>query len=162
MSQCDTCGRFDPQRWRLPNDALHSLSNRLYRFWGRLQTLFTTKTRDTSEYAHRYTRGQLRMEKNRNPAERTFETKTELELKMFQRVHEGLHFEAVCADAFYEKDSQFRASVKGMGHVSMADVPQNICVYLNKTEIGVPEPKQQGRKPSKPRVLSATPRHIHY
>jgi SRSO17 transposase len=59
---------FDPQRWGLPKNAVDDLANRLQRIWKRFRNCFTTKTRDTSEYALVYMRGLLTMDTNRNYA----------------------------------------------------------------------------------------------
>ncbi len=59
---------FDAQRWGLPQEAIADLANRLRRIWTRFRDCFTTKTRDTSEYAFTYLRGLLTMDKERNYA----------------------------------------------------------------------------------------------
>ncbi len=60
------------------------------------------------------------------PAEREFETKIELGWKMIQRTHaNGLPFEAICCDDFYEQSSDFRAEMSASGFINMADVPHN-------------------------------------
>jgi SRSO17 transposase len=59
---------FDAQRWGLPQEAIADLANRLRRIWTRFRDCFTTKTRDTSEYAFTYMRGLLTMDTERNYA----------------------------------------------------------------------------------------------
>ena len=60
------------------------------------------------------------------PAEQEFETKIELGWKMIQRTHaNGLPFEAICCDDFYEQSSDFRAEMSASGFINMADVPHN-------------------------------------
>jgi SRSO17 transposase len=59
---------FDAQRWGLPQEAVADLANRLRRIWTRFRECFTTKTRDTSEYAFTYLRGLLTMDTERNYA----------------------------------------------------------------------------------------------
>ena len=59
---------FDAQRWGLPQEAIADLANRLRRIWTRFRDCFTTKTRDTSEYAFTYLRGLLTMDTERNYA----------------------------------------------------------------------------------------------
>src|SRR5262249_14824434 len=41
-----------PQRWGLSAEAVVHLGDRLYQFWLRFRGGFTTRTRDTSEYAY--------------------------------------------------------------------------------------------------------------
>ena len=57
---------FDPQRWRLPAEAVADLADRLRRVWSRFRDCFKTKTRDTSQYALAYLRGLLTMETKRH------------------------------------------------------------------------------------------------
>jgi SRSO17 transposase len=57
---------FEPQRWGLSAENTQSLVHRLHGFWRRFHEGFKTKTRDTSEYAHDYMIGQLRMEEKCN------------------------------------------------------------------------------------------------
>ena len=58
----------DAQRWGLPQEAIDDLAGRLRRIWSRFRECFTTKTRDTSEYAFTYLRGLLTMDTERNYA----------------------------------------------------------------------------------------------
>jgi SRSO17 transposase len=50
----------------LPRGAVYSLGNRLKKVWSHFRSCFKTKTRDTSEYALAYLRGELSMESKRN------------------------------------------------------------------------------------------------
>lgn len=66
MSHADACELFDAQRWGLPAEAVADLADRLRRVWSRFRECYTTKTRDTSEYAWVYLRGMLTMDTDRN------------------------------------------------------------------------------------------------
>ncbi len=57
---------FDAQRWGLPAAAVDNLAERLRRVWSRFRDCFTTKTRNTREYAWIYLRGVLTMDTARN------------------------------------------------------------------------------------------------
>jgi SRSO17 transposase len=57
---------FDPERWGLPTEIIDGLADQLRDCWARFQSCFTTKTRDTSEYAYVYLRGLLTMDTKRN------------------------------------------------------------------------------------------------
>lgn len=59
---------LDAERWGLPQEAIDDLADRLRRIWTRFRECFTTKTRDTSEYAFTYLRGLLTMDTERNYA----------------------------------------------------------------------------------------------
>ena len=92
------------------------------------------------------------------PAERTtFETKPELGLKMIRRAKLApLPFEAVLCDSLYGRSSQFRHQLRQEHLLYMADIPNNLRVYLEQPVVGVPEPKpgKKGPKPEKAQVLN--------
>ena len=56
----------DPSRWGLPPEAVAQLGDRLGRFWSGFQPCFKTRTRDTSDRAYDYLRGQLTIDTRRN------------------------------------------------------------------------------------------------
>ena len=97
------------------------------------------------------------------PKERTdFETKPDLGLKMIRRAKvAGLPFEAVLCDSLYGRSSQFRHALREEHLLYMADIPNNLRVYLAQPTVGVPEPKpgQKGRKPEQPQVLNRVHSH---
>lgn len=49
-------------------ERIEALPEQLYRHWERFRECFTTRTRDNSEHAYQYLRGQLTMDKDRNYA----------------------------------------------------------------------------------------------
>jgi SRSO17 transposase len=92
------------------------------------------------------------------PAERTtFETKPELGLKMIRRAKAAqLPFEAVLCDSLYGRSSQFRYELREEDLLYMADIPNNLRVYLEQPVLGVPDPRpgKKGPKPEKAQVLN--------
>ncbi len=56
----------DPERWGLPVEGIKQLPSALERFWQRYRPALRTKTRDTSDKALVFWRGQLTMEDTRN------------------------------------------------------------------------------------------------
>src|SRR6266581_7556078 len=73
------------------------------------------------------------------PAERRFETKIQLGLKMVKRVKgHGLPFDLLACDALYGRDSQFRADVDAEGVRYAAQVPADTLVYLSEPRVGLP------------------------
>lgn len=68
VNQHEKQSLFDPTRWGLPQVAIDDLANRLQRVWYRFKACFTTRTRDTSQYALIYMRGLLTMDTERNYA----------------------------------------------------------------------------------------------
>ena len=265
---------YDPRRWGLSAEAIATLGEHLYAFWRRFRGGFTTRTRDASEHAYDYLRGQLTMDNERHfanmartisgddgqalqhfmsnspwsgpavfeqiqaeikatpamaqggtlildesadekagtsnvgasrqyngrmgkvdvcrvdtcltyananvglwaivdgelfvpeewcgegwarrrqelgiPEERTFATKLALGLKMVKRVKtHGLPFDLVACDAFYGRDSQFRADLEAEGVRYAAQVPADTLVYLSEPPVGVPTKRS---KPGRPRT----------
>jgi SRSO17 transposase len=90
------------------------------------------------------------------PAERRFETKLQLGLKMVKRVKaHGLPFDLLACDALYGRDSQFRADVDTAGVWYAAQVPADTHVYLSAPRVGVPEKRgKRGRPRTRLHVLS--------
>jgi len=92
------------------------------------------------------------------PAARTaFETKPELGLKMIRRAKaDGLPFEAVLCDSLYGRSSKCRQELREEDLIYMAEVPNNLRLYLEQPLVGVPEPKpgKKGPKPEKVQVLN--------
>ena len=90
------------------------------------------------------------------PAERRFETKLQLGLKMIKRVKaHGLSFDLLACDALYGRDSQLRADVDAADVRYAAQVPADTHVYLSEPRVGVPEKRgTRGRPRTRLRVLS--------
>jgi len=92
------------------------------------------------------------------PAARTsFETKPDLGLKMIRRAKvAGLPFEAVLCDSLYGRSSKFRHELRKEQLLYMADIPNNLRIYLEQPVVGVPEPQpgKKGRKAEQPQVLN--------
>jgi SRSO17 transposase len=80
-----------------------------------------------------------------------------LGLKMIRRVKAAkLPFEAVLCDSLYGRSSQFRHELHEEHMLYMADIPNNLRVYLQQPVVGVPEPRpdKKGPKPEKAQVLN--------
>jgi SRSO17 transposase len=95
------------------------------------------------------------------PAERRFETKIQLGLKMVKRVKgHGLPFDLLACDALYGRHSQFRADVDAEGVRYAAQVPADTHVYLSEPHVGMP-PKRgtRGRPRTRLQVLSGQAPH---
>jgi len=94
------------------------------------------------------------------PPERTFQSKPALGLEMIKHAQQrGLPFQTISCDSLYGRDSQFRAELDQMGLIYMADIPENVQVYLSKPEVGVPQTpaNKQGRPYSQWAVLNRIP-----
>jgi len=90
------------------------------------------------------------------PAERVFETKPQLGLKMIRRVKaNGLPFERVACDDLYGRSSAFRAALDADDVRYAAEVPANTRVYLQPPVVAVPRRRYpNGRVPTRRKVLS--------
>ena len=89
------------------------------------------------------------------PAERRFETKIQLGLKMVKRVKaQGMPFDLLACDALYGRDSQFRADLAAAHVQYAAQVPADTWVYLSEPHVGIP-PKRgtRGRPRTRLQVL---------
>lgn len=95
-----------------------------------------------------------RREKLGIPPERGFETKLALGLGMSERVK--LPFEWLACDAFYGRDSAFRAALDGRAVRYVAQVPATTAVYRRQPRLAVPARRsERGRPPSRCQRLSA-------
>src|SRR5262245_27940046 len=97
------------------------------------------------------------------PAERTFETKSALGLKMVKRAKVNrLPFELLACDALYGRDRQLRADwdMEGVGYA--AQVPADTPVYVSEPQVGVPQKRsKRGRPRTRLQVLSPhTPQEV--
>src|SRR4029434_7426673 len=57
-----------PHRWGLSAEAVAQVGDRLYQFWRRFRSGFTTRTRDTSAHAYDYLRAPLNIDTARHCA----------------------------------------------------------------------------------------------
>jgi SRSO17 transposase len=90
------------------------------------------------------------------PPERQFATKIELGWQMIERAaDEGVPFEIVCCDTLYGRSQWLRRRLAGRDFIYLADVPADTQVYLQPPVVGVPAATGKGRRPTRPRVLSA-------
>lgn len=91
------------------------------------------------------------------PEERAFQSKTAMGLEMIKQARKrGLPFDTISCDSFYGRDSQFRADLDSEGLIYMADIPENVRIYLNEPLVAVPETpvNKKGRPFSKWRVVN--------
>jgi SRSO17 transposase len=89
------------------------------------------------------------------PAERHFETKIQLGLKMIKRVKaQGVPFDLLACDALYGRDSQFRADMAAANVQYAAQVPADTLVYLSEPPVGIPPKRgKRGRPRTRLQVL---------
>jgi len=89
------------------------------------------------------------------PAERRFETKIQLGLKMVKRVKaQGVPFDLLACDALYGRDSQFRADLAAANVQYAAQVPADTLVYLSEPHVGIPPKRgKRGRPRTRLQVL---------
>jgi SRSO17 transposase len=89
------------------------------------------------------------------PAERRFETKIQLGLKMVKRVKaQGVPFDLLACDALYGRDRQFRADLAAANVQYAAQVPADTLVYLSEPPVGIPPKRgKRGRPRTRLQVL---------
>ena len=95
------------------------------------------------------------------PAERRFETKIQLGLKMVKRVKDqGVPFDLLACDALYGRDSQFRADLAAANVQYAAQVPADTLVYLSEPHVGTPPKRgKRGRPRTRLQVLRGQDPH---
>ena len=89
------------------------------------------------------------------PAERCFETKIQLGLKMIKRVKaQGVPCDLLACDALYGRDSQLRADLAAANVQYAAQVPADTLVYLSEPAVGMPPKRgKRGRPRTRLQVL---------
>jgi SRSO17 transposase len=95
------------------------------------------------------------------PAERRFETKIQLGLKMVKRVKaKGVPFDLLACDALYGRDSHFRADLAADNVQYAAQVPADTLVYLSEPRVALPPKRGKGGRPrTRLQVLSGQRPH---
>src|SRR2546423_8752514 len=95
------------------------------------------------------------------PADRRFETKIQLGLKMVKRVKDqGVPFDLLACDALYGRDSQFRADLAAANVQYAAQVPADTLVYLSEPHVGTPPKRgKRGRPRTRLQVLRGQDPH---
>src|SRR6266487_228260 len=95
------------------------------------------------------------------PAERRFETKIQLGLKMVKRVKDqGVPFDLLACDALYGRDSQFRADLAAANVQYAAQVPADTLVSLSEPHVGTPPKRgKRGRPRTRLQVLRGQDPH---
>jgi SRSO17 transposase len=98
---------------------------------------------------------QEKREECKIPEDVVFKSKTELALEMVvEQAQLGvLPYRWLCFDEFFGHDSAFMEKVGHYGSY-LAEVPCDTRVYLSPPQLGVPEHRGRGRKPTKARVLA--------
>ena len=92
------------------------------------------------------------------PAKRIFASKPEIGLALIRRAKaNGLPFSVIGCDSLYGRSHEFRTSLDHEGFLYMADIPDNMLVYLEKPIVGVPQdpPGKMGRPSTRLQVLSS-------
>jgi SRSO17 transposase len=92
------------------------------------------------------------------PPDRQFATKIALGYEMITRAQAGgVPFGWVTGDTLYGRSGWLRCSLEAAELRYVLDVPADTQVYLERPVVGVPKPRadRRGRRPTRPRVLSA-------
>ena len=89
-------------------------------------------------------------------SERAFRMKWEIALAIIRHQHSlGVSFDYVGGDGYYGNSMELAEAIEEMGYVYMLDIHSNLTIYLEKTEISIPDTTgKRGRKPSKEKPVS--------
>ena len=88
--------------------------------------------------------------------DREFKMKWEIGIEIIRHQHSlGVSFNYVGADGYYGNSVEFAEAIEKSGYVYMLDIHSNLTIYLEKSEIKIPEATgKRGRKPSKEKPVA--------
>ncbi len=87
-------------------------------------------------------------------SERTFRTKLELASQIIEHQSTQIDFDFVSADGYYGNDADFARKIDALGYLYMLDIHSNQSIYLEPTELEIPQRKST--KGPTPKKLRAT------
>ena len=90
------------------------------------------------------------------PDDLVFQTKVEMASEMIRKTMSSGKFPAkwIGCDSFFGRNKEFLSSIPESCYY-FADIPDNLLVFDNMPEVGIPEDSGRGRKYTKERALSA-------
>ena len=96
--------------------------------------------------------------------ERTFKMKWEIGIDIIEHQHSlGSCFDYVGGDGYYGNSIEFAEAIEAKCYVYMLDIHSNLTIYLEKSEIEIPQAKgNRGRKPSKAKPVAKATRADKY
>jgi len=87
-------------------------------------------------------------------SERTFKTKLQIAYEIVEHQSNQIDFDFVSADGYYGNDADFARKIDELGYLYMLDIHANQSIYLEPTELEIPERKSA--KGPTPKRLKAT------
>ena len=88
--------------------------------------------------------------------ERTFRTKLELASQIIEHQSTQIDFDFVSADGYYGNDADFARKIDELGYLYMLDIHSNQSIYLEPTELEIPQRKSaKGPTPKKLRATTS-------
>lgn len=87
-------------------------------------------------------------------SERNFKTKLEIASEIVEHQSTQIDFDFVSADGFYGNDADFARKIDELGYLYMLDIHANQSIYVEPTELEIPERKSA--KGPTPKRLKAT------
>ena len=87
-------------------------------------------------------------------SERNFKTKLEIASEIVEHQSTHIDFDFVSADGYYGNDADFARKIDELGYLYMLDIHSNQSIYVEPTELEVPERKSA--KGPTPKRLKAT------
>lgn len=87
-------------------------------------------------------------------SERTFKTKIEIAYEILEHQSKQINFDFVSGDGLYGNDADFARKIDKLGYLYMLDIHSNQSIYLEPTELEVPQRKSA--KGPTPKKLKAT------
>jgi SRSO17 transposase len=88
-------------------------------------------------------------------SERTFKTKLEIAYDIILDQSKQINFDFISADGYYGNDAHFASKINDLGYLYMLDIHKNQSIYLDPTELEVPErTSSKGPTPTKLKATS--------
>ncbi len=88
--------------------------------------------------------------------ERNFKTKLQIASEIVEHQSSQIDFDFVSADGYYGNDADFARKIDELGYLYMLDIHANQSIYLEPTELEIPE-RKSAKGPTPTRLKATTP-----
>lgn len=89
-------------------------------------------------------------------SERNFKTKLEIASEIVEHQSTQIDFDFVSADGFYGNDADFARKIDELGYLYMLDIHANQSIYVEPTELEIPE-RKSAKGPTPKRLKTTKP-----
>ena len=89
-------------------------------------------------------------------SERNFKTKLEIAYEIVEHQSTQIDFDFVSGDGYYGNDADFARKIDELGYLYMLDIHANQSIYLEPTELEIPQ-RKSAKGPTPKRLKATTP-----